>query len=121
MRIIHFGEKENNNQIRPTDIMEDNKLWDFTDGTKLFQEINENRINAENSTEYKIKLWPFTFKQYCVMMTSEWKGLRWWSLPASMAVGVMTPYYGYSSANILESLALKKQQPDLPSDKTQDN
>lgn len=37
-----------------------------------------------------------------------------------MAVGVMTPC-GHSFANILESLAMNKQQPELPSDKTQDN
>lgn len=48
MHIIHFGEKENkNNQIRTTDIMKDKKLWNFTDGTKYFQEINENRTKGK--------------------------------------------------------------------------
>lgn len=48
MYIIHFGEKEkSNNQIRTTDITEDNKIWNFTDGTKLFQEINENSIKGK--------------------------------------------------------------------------
>lgn len=38
-----------------------------------------------------------------------------------MAVHVMTPYYDHSFANILENLAMNKQQPDLPSDETQEN
>jgi hypothetical protein len=38
-----------------------------------------------------------------------------------MAVHAMTPYYGYSFANILENLAMNKQQRDLSSDETQDN
>jgi hypothetical protein len=48
MHIIHIGEKEKSNyQIRTTDIKEDNKIWNFTDSTKLFQEINANGIKRK--------------------------------------------------------------------------